>query len=81
MALKDWKKIKVESGYIFDGKTGFGQYQDVSFYLYKKGWFRGKEDKIVVKVNDKSNPRDSEIRTYASESEALAFIRGYMRSH
>jgi hypothetical protein len=84
MALKDWKKTKVNSGWIFTGKTDFHKgrkFQETDVYIYKKGWFRDEEGYVVVKINYKSDHSRDTFHKFNTEKQALSFARKYMRSH
>ena len=84
MALKDWKKEKVKSGYIFTGKTDFNtgrKYQETDIYIYKKGWFRNRENYVVVKINYKRNHLKDEFHNFDSIKRAMKFATSYMKKH
>ena len=85
MALKDWDKIRVNSGWLFIGKTDYNtkgrNYQETDLYLYKKGFFRGRESEVIIKINNKNNHEKDEYYSFRTIKEGLAFTTKYMKKH
>ena len=82
--LKDWEKSKSESGWIFTGKNDFDKgrkYQETDVYIYKKRWFRDREEYVVVKINNKRDHKKDEFHNFNSEREALKFAKAYMEKN
>jgi hypothetical protein len=77
MSLKDWKKTKSGHGWIFIGND----YKRHNVYVYKKGWFRTRENFVVVTIYDKEDDSQTEYKNFDNEKDALTFASKYMRSH
>lgn len=70
-----WRKSIYPSGKIYTMKSEEGKYADADIYLYNKGWFRGKENKYVVKIHYVMTPqKPDEIHSFNSLSDANLFI-------
>ena len=76
--LKCWSKFKnFESGGVWDRESGGW------VYLYKKGWFRGKEEQYVIShsLTGGSTPSDRQNTGFESRNRALKFAKSYMKEH
>lgn len=83
MTLKDFDKEDSGHGWIYTGKTDFNtgrRLMPYSVYIYKKGWFRGHEDKVVVKFHSitTNQDRDKLIYIFESMKEAITFAKQEM---
>lgn len=76
MATKDWKfDGKSKSGQSWSRKRGSGW-----VYLYNKGWFRDREESIVISTSSTggSNPQDRIDESFRTKSEAIKYARDWM---
>ena len=76
--LKCWKRSKnFDSGNTWEREGGGW------VYLYKKGWFRGEEDKYVISSSSTggSNPQDRDNKSFKTKSQALKFANSYMKEN